>query len=158
MKYFVLALTLFVCGCGVKEEYRGLVNDDAIYTQSIAYTKKAVFKENGESQALFSITYLNPLYGKRYSEYEFFLVGGYAYDSDINLQKELDYTISLDGMEPLSIEKANLNDFKSLPLITKWSKYYLIKFEKTQRSDLNLFFMHPQMQDLHLIIIKDRGK
>lgn len=171
MKYFLpLLLIAFFLGCSSKEQFRALVNNDTLYTNAIAYTKKATIEKDNQTVAYMTITYLNQLYPLTYSDKEYFLVGinienapnvlndtFFLYLLENEYDQTLKQTITL-NTTPATIEKANLNEFVNMPLQNRWSSYYLVSFNKNDSTDLKMQFGNETLGFKHFTIIKNRDK
>ena len=136
MKSFTIILTFLVLfsGCADKNAFSKFemnekqeLSANALQRSKIKYTDKV----NG----IVSTIYLNFVSPKEYSDAEYFYV--YTYLKN----KNYEFRFLLNGKEPISIkELPSTNEFTELTSIeNKWSKYYLVKFNK-QDDKLNFVF------------------
>ena len=136
MKTFTIILTFIVLfsGCADKNAFSKFemnekqeLSANALQRSKIKYADKV----NG----IVSTIYLNFVSPKEYSDAEYFYV--YTYLKN----KNYEFRFLLNGKEPISIkELPSTNEFTELTSIeNKWSKYYLVKFNK-QDDKLNFVF------------------
>ena len=66
------------------------------------------------------------------------------------------YHIYLDDSEPLEIKELSMEDelAKSMPLVKKWYRIYLVKFSKTKSQTLKLVFKSDDYGQIRLIFEK----
>ena len=167
------AFLLFFTGCSQKQNFQTLINEDRVYTHAVGYTKKAVLQKDGISIAVATITYLNSLYGDRFSDGEYFFVGLQLEDGENILSQEvamlyLDNPQSLQFSahkrvddfyaKPTQVIPVEKDQFLELPLRNSWSDYYIVKFEKTDPNILRVRFGSDLLGFEHLVIIKDRER
>jgi len=152
MKYIVLFLTLLILsGCSHKNAFSNFDMDK--YQQlGIQHHKKIKLTKNNKTIGTFSSIYLNNVYPDRYNKNEYFYISIYLKDSQ-NLE---DYKIQLNKKDPLKIEKLSFENLfsKLTNERNKWSKYYLVSFEKAGKK-IKLTFDDNQSTLASVIYIKD---
>ncbi len=127
-------------GCSQKEEFRNLLNRDSVYTNSIVYTKKMQLKdEHNLTVAVATATYLNPLYPERFNDGEYFFVGLFMQEGPNRLQ-EGGVELLLGNRSAVSMEEAQEELLKRLPLVNGWSSYYVIGFAPVESNTVKLRF------------------
>jgi hypothetical protein len=89
--------------------------------------KRVKLTQDSRVFGTFSSIYLNEVYPKRYNKNEYFLV--YVYFKDF----QQEYNVKLNSQDSLKIKELKPdNRFSNLTREkSKWSKYYLVSFEKT---------------------------
>lgn len=141
---FLLGLLLFMTACTNKPQ---LLSEDLIEQSIMSNTKKAQLYSSLEIKAAITATYLNaslPEYEK--SPHEMFLVSIFI-DNDSAIKEKQgiynrDYSLTLNGAKATRIEALEFKDdlLKKLPTRNRWSHYYLIGFDKSNKQKLQLVF------------------
>ena len=151
-KILLLSSVLLFSACSIKENSNiaQLFKKDDIYHISLQNTKKAQLIASLETKALLTATYLNPVFDhiecneacQSNPNEEFFFVGVYITDSEVNEFNSRGYSLKLNGKKPLGIQKLEKDDplRYQMPMINNWSTYYKVKFPKVKGNDLNLTF------------------
>lgn len=129
---FLIFISLFFVSCSSKNNAFKYFEKDEVETKGVQYTKKTDILINGnEVDVIFWATYLNKI-DKKISDTneELFLVSVYFTNKESQDIFENNYSFSLNGIEPTSLEKVEKDNenFKSLMLKNNWGKYYLVKF------------------------------
>ncbi len=142
MKYIVLFLTLLILsGCSHKNAFSNF-DMDPHQQLSAQYFKKIKLIKNNKIIGTFSSIYLNEIFPDKYNKNEYFYISIYLKES----QNKENYVIKLNKNDPLEI-KALSNDNKFSKLTNernKWSKYYLVSFEETDKV-INLTYGNDQL-------------
>ncbi|MDR3347373.1 MAG: hypothetical protein LBN32_02030 [Helicobacteraceae bacterium] len=145
MKELFLATMIMaavLAGCGGRSAFFDFTGS-AAYAEAIAHTKSGAITDRFESKALLSASYLNAIYPNRYSGDETFLVGLYITN---DFQREKSginnpmYSLALNDRKYIGVETVDKNDdlLKLMPMINRWSKYYIVRFEPSEKLDLTL--------------------
>ena len=138
---FLLVISLFFISCSTKNNAFRYFEKDEIETKGVQYTKKTDILKNDEVDVIFLATYLNKV-DKKISETneELFLVSVYFTNKESQDILENNYSFSLNGINPISVQKVEKDNenFKSLMLKNSWGNYYLIKFSTQEVYNLNL--------------------
>lgn len=137
----VLLVGVALTGCG-KSGYFGFTSSTT-YTNALEHTKRIETRDNFESRMLLSATYLNAIYPENYNKSEFFLIGIYISN---DFKKELsginnpNYKITLNDNHFSSAKELGKDDplLKKMPLINRWSTYYVVSFAEVNGSNLSL--------------------
>jgi hypothetical protein len=157
VKYlFLFIAVLLLQGCSPKEEFRAILKNDTLYTNAMAYTKKATLKEGDETVVTLTATYLNKLYPSVYNDAEYLFVGIHVLKDENELNKE--YILYLEEFLPTDVKTANLREFRNLPLQNSWSSYYVVSFTTLEKSDLTFRFGNETLGYTHFTIVKDRDR
>jgi hypothetical protein len=93
--------------------------------------------KEGMAKGMVSIVYLNPVYPKKYKDYEYFYMCLYLNDDQST--QNLNFITRLNNKTPISIkELKKTNEFSYLtPIHNGWNKYYLVKFKEDKKSKIN---------------------
>jgi len=152
------ALLVFGCSqkqeeCGVEErsDFGQLFTKDEIYHTSLVNTQKAQLMASFETKALLTATYLNPVFERRdckkrfknqMDDAEYFFVGVYISNSEKHKFNTKGYSLTLDGEKPIEVKLLDKNDplRYEMPMVDNWSRYYKVKFRKTDKKDFSLIF------------------
>lgn len=143
-----VALALLLSGCGRSAFFT--FTGSTTYAEALPHTQRAEISDRFESKALVSATYLNAVYpGNRdYADSETFFVGLYI-DKDFEgakagLNNPL-YTFTLNAIGYESAEPVAKDDelLKLMPLVNRWSRYYIVRFPKQGGDKLTLRLAHP---------------
>jgi len=143
-KYLFILLLIFT-GC-VNPNYDGLFDTNNINQKAINYTQKGGLFNELETKAIITATYLNKVDDK-FNDADTFLVGIFIdddFDDDkIGLKNPL-YKLEMNNKNYLSIEDVDKNDIllKTMPLVNRWAKYYIVKFSISKDINLKLQFSH----------------
>lgn len=143
-------------GCSPKKEFRSILKNDTLYTNAMAYTKKATLKQNDETIVTLTATYLNKLYPSVYNDAEYLFVGVHVLNGENALNKE--FVLYLEEFLPTLVQTANLQEFRNLPLQNSWSTYYVVGFAPLEKSDLTFRFGNETLGYTHFTIVKDRDR
>ena len=147
--FFIVAAALLI-GCGRSAFFD--FTSSATYAKALPYTKRGEITDQFESRALISASYLNAIYpdDKKYAAQDTFLIGLYIandFDKSKSGINNPFYKLTL-NKQPYS--KAELLDknselIKLMPLINRWSKYYIVAFDKNESfSKLTLELAYPE--------------
>ena len=144
----ILTLVFFALflgsGCALKN---GFFAPDMVEEKALSFTQKAQIYNSMEMKASLVATYLNPLlktYGS--DERVYFMMSIFIDDDfkDFNKQGLFnpDYTITLNGQNPISIKPLDKDDMllKIAPVKNVWSHYYLVTFHKPKTDKMELLF------------------
>lgn len=130
---------MLFAGCG-RSAFFGFTNSTT-YKEALDHTKKGEINDKFETKALISASYLSLIYpnDERYSKTESFLVGLYiANDYEDNKAgiNNPSYKLTLNDKPFVASTLLNKDDplLKSMPLINRWSKYYIVEFELSNTS------------------------
>jgi len=136
---------VFFAGCG-KSSFV-MLDKDKHYKETLEFTQKKQLKNYLQTVAVFRATYLNKVYPQDYKDNEYFFIGVYIPD-DIKKKKGLLnplFELLLNGKEPLKITELKHNSsslIKKMPLTNRWTKYYIVEFEKIDEYNLLLTYTH----------------
>ena len=150
MKIFLLSVLtiIFISGCATKNAFSKL-KIDVDQEKAIENTRSAKMLSEGKVGGIFSAIYLNNIYTDKTTQQ--FYISIFMKESKSNL----DFT--LNGNKPLEIkELASDSEFAHLLMMeNKWTKNYLISFENTKASNLNLLIYSDQFSSGQLKYLKD---
>jgi len=151
-KVLLLSSLFLMGGCTLKENSNisQLFKKDDIYHISLMNTKKAQLIASLETKALLTATYLNPVYSHEncknlcmnVDDAEYFFVGVYVTDTEINEFNNRGYLLTLNGSAPIDIKELDNNDplRYQMPMMNNWSTYYKVKFPYVENNQLELTF------------------
>ena len=125
---FLLFISLFFVSCSEKNNAFKYFDKDDVETKGVQYTKKTDILKENEVDVIFIATYLNKVDKNiSNSNEELFLVSVYFTNKNSQDIFENNYSFSLNGIEPTSLEKVEKDNenFKSLMLKNNWGKYYI---------------------------------
>ena len=155
------ASTLFVTGCG---RPAFLVFDrNSAYQEALGFTREGEVRNYFETKALVTATYMNPLDGERFKDGEFFFVGLYI-DDDFEGEKgglnNPFFRLTLNGEIPLEYYEVEEEDpmLKTMPLVNRWSRYYVVRFPETAEGALTLTLVHESTASVSLPFSKGPSK
>jgi len=132
----------FFSGCG--QSALLMLDKDEKYHETLTHTqKKQLIDTQNATQALLRATYLNPIYPEQYQDRESFFVGIYIQDDHKGTSGGLNhplYTLKLNGQPPMETTELEKNDalYKRMPLTERWSRYYLVSFNESNATKLEL--------------------
>jgi hypothetical protein len=137
-----IAIALVGCGRSAFFDFTG----SATYAEALPHTKRGELVDRFESKALISASYLNAIYpnNKDYNGTETFLIGLYiANDFSAKEKSGLNnpnYSLSLNGDKPSGVQTVDKNDplLKLMPLVNRWSRYYIVRFASAKKLALSL--------------------
>lgn len=148
-----VASTLFVTGCG---RPAFLVFDrNSAYQEALVHTREGEVRNYFETKALITATYMNPLDGERFKDGEFFFVGLYI-DDDFEGEKgglnNPFFRLSLNGEGPLEYYEVEEEDpmLKTMPLVNRWSRYYVVRFPRVEGEAMTLTLVHESTASVSL--------
>jgi hypothetical protein len=129
---------------------------DGIYQNALQYTKRAEIIHQLETKATISVTYLNAVDFDTYSNDEYFLIGVYMPLKKYTLL-DWGYSLNLNNKGFKSIEKLSEDSvvYKKFPFLNKWSKHYIVKFDKASENVLNVNYIHKSYGKVKLTFKKD---
>ncbi len=158
MKQFILILSIIIFSGCVQDRSFGIFTKDIIYQKAIKNTHKGDIINSQETKAILISTYLNPIYSE-YKNNEYFYIGIYINNelsNENSTLEDINYTLTLNNLKPISIKKAKKNDKfkKELAFINSWFKYYIVEFDKSKDKDLNLTFNYHKFGTTELKFIK----
>ncbi|MGE4294474.1 MAG: hypothetical protein AB7E49_02095 [Campylobacterales bacterium] len=143
-----VALALLLSGCGRSAFFT--FTGSATYADALPHTQRGEIADRFESKALLTASYLNAIYPQdaRYQDGEYFFVGLYI-DKDFQGEKaginNPLYNLTLNGQPYESALKVEENDelLKLMPLVNRWSRYYIVRFKTQPSHELSLKLTHP---------------
>jgi hypothetical protein len=161
----ILVSIILINGCSTKKEDK-LLKEYNIKKREylkLQKTEKVVLYDNSIVKAILTATYLNT-HNKTDKKDETFIVGLYLSDEDMNNtnnifgtdNKDSDYKLTLDGKEPIKVEKLNNNDkrLKKTSFISEWNSYYLVTYKHQNKKRLTLVFKSQQYGEGRLSFAK----
>ena len=123
-----------------------LLVKDSVYKKGSEYTKlKTIIKDN-DVKGIINITYLNPVYPKKFdNNYNEFLVGIYLDDFTD------DYMMYLNDKRYISnnLISKDTKLYKNIPVFNPHAKYYIYKFKKDNEEKITLVFSHKIYGDIN---------
>lgn len=138
---FLLFISLFFDSCSEKNNAFKYFDKDDAETKGIQHTKKTDILKGNEVDVILMATYLNKV-DKNISNTgeELFLVSVYFTNKDSQNIVDNNYSFTLNGIEPTSVEKVEKDNesFKSLMLKNSWGNYYLVKFNSQDVYNLRI--------------------
>jgi PBP1b-binding outer membrane lipoprotein LpoB len=138
---FLLFISLFFVSCSEKNNAFKYFDKDDVETKAVQYTKKTDILKGNEVDVILMATYLNKV-DKNISNTgeELFLVSVYFTNKDSQNIVDNNYSFTLNGIEPTSVEKVEKDNesFKSLMLKNSWGNYYLVKFNSQDVYNLRI--------------------
>lgn len=147
-------------GCADKNAFSkfNMQPDQELSAASLQGTK---IKMGENVEGIFSAIYLNKVYPNVYTVNEYFYVYLYLKDKkemhDSNTLNDIKLTLKLNGKIPLKIKKLDSkNQFSHLASVSsEWRRYYLIAFEREEKSEINLVLETDQSSSDALTYQKD---
>ncbi len=138
-----LLLAFFLAGCG-QSAFIGFTGSSS-YIDALPHTQRAELTDRFESKALLSATYLNATHPDEpaYQGYESFFVGLYIHDDFRGDQAGIHnplFQLSLNDTNATQVEAVDRNDplLKLMPLVNRWSRYYIVQFPTQSATRLQL--------------------
>ena len=142
-----VAIALLLSGCGRSAFFT--FTGSTTYAQSLPHTQRGEISDRFESMALITATRLNGVYplDERYEGSESFFVGLYI-DKDFKgeqagINNPL-YRLTLNDQPyetAIPIEKSDPL-LQLMPLVNRWSRYYLVRFAPQESETLTLKLEH----------------
>lgn len=154
----MLFVSLLFSGCGMSAFH--IFKRDRMYEHSIAHTKKGQIVAELQTKAIITATYLNRVDSAKYKGDEYFFVGIYICDDFEQKEKRglknPFYALRLGGAAPLEVTELSHDDelTKSMPLVSRWYNYYLVRFPAQER-ELLLTFESDRFGKAQLKFVKD---
>jgi hypothetical protein len=117
------------------------------YKEALEFTQKKQLKNYLQTMAVFRATYLNKIYPQVYENNESFFVGVYI-PNDIKKKEGLDnplFELLLNDKKPINVTRLKYDSsalIKQMPLINRWTKYYIVEFEKDDEEKLALTYTY----------------
>jgi hypothetical protein len=157
MKKFMtlLSILFLISGCTLKLDL-DVLEKDIIYQNALQYTKRAEMIKELDTKATISVTYLNAVDFETYNNDEYFLIGIYMPLAKYTLL-DWGYSLNLNNKGFKSIEKINEDSviYKKFPFLNKWSKHYIVKFDKVDKNQLDINYIHKTYGKVKLSFKKD---
>jgi len=145
MKSFTIILTFLVLfsGCASKNAFEQFEMSEKQELSANALQRSKI-KSGEKVNGIVSAVYLNFVSSNEYSDGEYFYV--YTYLKNQNYE----FHFLLNNREPISVkELPSTNEFTELTSVdNKWSKYYLVKFEKQDDKLSFVFENGPYSSDI----------
>ncbi|WP_373002127.1 hypothetical protein [Sulfurimonas sp.] len=145
MRYILTILTfsLLFMGCADKNAFSkfNMQPDQELSAASLQGSK---IKMGKDVEGIFSAIYLNKVYPNVYTVNEYFYVYLYLKNGkkmhDTNTLDEIKLTMKLNDKLPVKVKKLDAkNQFSHLASVnSEWRRYYLIAFEREDKSEINL--------------------
>ncbi len=162
MKYILILTSFFILfiGCADKNAFSKFDMQKAQeLSASNSQSSKVKTKENIDG--IVSAIYLNKVYPNTYTTNEYFYVYLYLKDEkemyNPNSVNDVNLTIKLNNKLPIKVKKlSNKNKFSHLSSVeNEWRRYYLVAFEKDEKSELSLVLESGQSVSDKLMFQKD---
>jgi len=139
-----ITILVFLTGCSSKNAFSSfdLSKEQELSVSSLLSSK--IKSENGEINGVVSAIYLNEIYPESYHNNEYFFVYVYLKNnkqlSNPAEFDDLELSLKLNNENAIKIKQlSNENRFSDLAFIkSDWNKYYLVAFEKQNKSKINL--------------------
>ena len=141
----VLLISALFFGCG-KSSFV-MLDKNKNYKEALEYTQKQQLKNYLDTVAVFRVTYLNKVYPKDYKDKEYFFVGIYLPD-DIKKKEGLFnplFKLALNdktSFKATELKYGSSTLIKLMPLTNRWTKYYVVEFEKDDEEKLVLTYTY----------------
>ena len=155
----ILLATLLLSGCAPKS---GFFSEDIRYQSALAHTKKGEIYNSLEMKASIVATYLNcTIMQCNNKNEEVFLVAIYIDEDSSDKSKQglynKSFLLTLNGKKPKSIQPLDYYDdlIKAAPFRNRWSKYYIVKFDKVKSQSLTMAYAHQSYGKVTLVFAKD---
>lgn len=147
--YFLSAMILLLLGCSHKKEDALLQKfvSKSDYHKKLQKTEKVQLYEQNVTKATLAATYLfDSTFENNDTRDEKFIVGIYLEDDEPSAFNRYGYHLTLDGQEPIKIEKISHNDIvlKDISFISEWASYTLVTFPHNNKKHFDLTFRHEQ--------------
>lgn len=143
-KRIILLLSFLLTGCNGRSAFFDFTGS-ATYAEALPHTKRGEIADRFESKALISASHLNAIYpdNASYVINETFFIGLYIANDFSKDKAGINnplYELTLDGKKYLSVKEVDKESdlLKLMPLINRWSRYYIVRFEKTNAPKLTL--------------------
>ena len=145
MKFLtIIAILLLISGCSTRNAFEqfNMEKEQELSVSSLLSSK--ITSQNGEIQGVVSAIYLNEIYPQSYNNNEYFFVYIFLKDkkkmNDPKRFDELSLNLKLNNKTPIKIKQLpHENKFTNLAFMkSDWNKYYLVAFQKDNKSSLNL--------------------
>lgn len=139
-----LFLLLTLQGCGNSALL--MFDKDESFKASLDKTQKKQLKNSeGSTLALFRATYLNPVYPDEYHDKEYFFIGIHLQDDLPRPQAGLHnphYHLSMNDLNATEQSEVGEEDtlYKKMPLVERWTHYYVVAFDDNTSDKLNLLY------------------
>lgn len=140
----LLGTVLLLSGCG--NSILLTLGKDPDFKKTLDHTKKQQFKENNQTVAIFRATYLNPIYPDRYDEEQQHFFIGIHIEDDLPQPKagirNPHYRLSMNDLNASRYDEIKEDDplYKSMPLVERWTRYYVVTFDDNSSKKLNLLY------------------
>ena len=138
-------IAIFNLGCG--ESAYNVFTHDENYYKTLENSSKGEIRDNFDTKAIFSATYLNPMYDE-FETSETFLVGVYIpkdfkEKSKQGLRNPF-FRITLNDENFYKIKEVGRENeiVKQSPMIDRWSLYYIVEFNTQYDEKLFLKLEH----------------
>ncbi|MDR0747052.1 MAG: hypothetical protein LBE89_04080 [Helicobacteraceae bacterium] len=143
-KRVIVLLFFLLAGCNGRSAFFDFTGS-ATYAEALPHTKRGEIADRFESKALLSASHLNAIYPDNadYAADETFFIGLYIandFSKDkVGINNPM-FELTLDGKKYLSAKEVDKESemLKLMPLINRWSRYYIVRFEKTAALKLTL--------------------
>lgn len=148
----VLGLALWILsGCGNSALL--MLDKNENFKKALDNTKKQQLKDQTETLAIFRATYLNPIYPDKYRDREYFFVGIHIQNDMNNDQAGINnplYNLTLNDQNLSGYEEVDDTHelYKSMPLVERWTHYYIVQFDDNATGNLNLVYKKDTKQSL----------
>jgi len=155
----ILLATLFFSGCAPKS---GFFSEDKLYQSALTRSEKGEIYNSLELKASIVATYLNCIKKVTCSreEHEVFLVAIYIDQDSSDESKQglmnKSFFLTLNGKKPVTIRALDYHDdlIHIAPFRNRWSKYYIVKFDKVNGETLTMDYAHKNFGKATLSFVK----
>ncbi|MBN2871169.1 MAG: hypothetical protein JXK04_09485 [Campylobacterales bacterium] len=145
MRFSMIALAALLAfgGCADKSAF-GMFAMDETHERAVEQMRSGSIIQSFETKALISAVYLNPVYPEEYKDGDYFIAALYFEKRNLDTKKwdikDHGYTLTLNGIEPSSMEEIKEKDPRRalIPIQNNWNRYYLVRFENVKGSALAL--------------------
>jgi len=140
-----LICLFLLSGCGSNNQQLALkeqIDQERTYYKNLQKSEKIQFYEGNVTKALFSATYLfRQISDSNDTREEKFVIGMFT-DAESIDRLGGEYTVTLDGIKPTSIQLLDMHSeyLQEIPVMTEWSTYYLVTFPHISQKSFHLIF------------------
>jgi len=134
-------------GCSSKEEQALMAKcrQNRVYYKKLFQTEKIQLCRGGETKLLLTATYRYRRMDLSFEEdqrEEVFIVGIYREDDTGTESASEDFTLTLNGREPIRIKRLDSTDkrLKDMPFVTEWGSYFEVNFPHSAEKKFDLVF------------------
>ncbi|MDH5464343.1 MAG: hypothetical protein OEW60_01870, partial [Thiovulaceae bacterium] len=136
-------------------------NKDGYFERTMDNLRTGTMVQGLETKAIIHAIYLNRVDAKLYSDGEYFFIGTYIendfQDKDKRGLYNKAFTLKLNNEIALVAEELSEDHIlrKSMPLVSRWNRYYRVKFKQIKGNKLVMTFDHTRFGRITLNFQRD---